>query len=450
MASLLATLGLDATSFHANADKASSKARELGGHIDHSLGDELKSKLAHLGTLAFAEETIRRTVEWGDQIYNLSRRLGIGVEAVQAWDYALKLNGSSIQNAATFFERMASNRQKALEGSEPQIAAFRRLGVTLEDLRTKRLEDIGLQISKAFEMGDPQKLIADLRVIGGRGAGELAAAFQAGLGDLIEGARAAGVIASEEVINGLKEAKDDWTTIWSEFTVGIAPAVAFITKTFHDLWHDLNVIASGGVGFLTGLFTPGDSAIQAAKDAMHEYDDMTKERERLAAEHREKSKGPRVGGADDIENKAEESKRVKEAKEILKLKDELFKLQEANDLKALSREGQLIELNRRRAGILQAMADTKDEKGKLNAAIDIEKIDEQIRSLTTVGGVHRERNERGGPRQDVNALQKIGAFAAKSGDNDQLATARRMEGHLLVIKQYLAPKHHTGWHGTKF
>src|SRR5207248_7000291 len=69
----------------------------------------------------------------------LALRLGISTDAVQQLDFALKQNGSSIEAATKFFEKLAISRDKALgggEGAAAKIEDFRKLGISLEQLKT--------------------------------------------------------------------------------------------------------------------------------------------------------------------------------------------------------------------------------------------------------------------------------------------------------------------------
>jgi hypothetical protein len=402
MPSLIAVLGLNGSAFKANLDKAKHEAREAGHEIASSLGEKVSEKLLEFGSFAAIEEMGRHVLETGEKIYDFSRRLGISTDAVQAWDYALKLNGTTIFENAGFFEKLAVARKKALAGTEESIASFRKLGVTLEDLKSKRLEDVALQIAEAFQAGDPQKLIADLRDVGGRGAGELVAAFRAGLPELVREADKAGVIINEQVINQLKEGADNLKVVWMQFVTGIAPAVAWLGNLVKNLWHDLNVLVNGAVGFATGGF-------KGARELMHEFDEQSKQRDREEEARRKKSgAGGLVGGGDEVESKKEHREAERAAEKILRLREELTRLQEAGALKEMTAGQKLEELARRRARIEEALQQSQTEEGRLNAQIDIAKIDEQ--ASTAMDQFEREGKKGRAGTTSVNHLQSIGAY----------------------------------------
>lgn len=441
MPSLIAVLGLNTTPFKTQLNDAGLMARRAGS----SISEHLSGKLMQFASVAGVEEMIRRVVELGSHIHDTSLRLGISTDAVQAWDYALKLSGSSIDQAATFFERLATNRQKAMQGSQPQIDAFKNLGVSLQELKDLRTEDIALKIAATFETGDPQKLIADLRTVGGRGAGELAAAFRDGLSELVNGAKDAGVVMSEALIYQMEETSDRAKTIWMQFVAGIAPAVGFLIKMVGGLWEGLNIATRGVVGFVSGAVT-GTGAMKGASDLVKEYEDEVKAAEKAQEDRRKKMTKPLFGGEEDAENKKVAREAERHAKEILKLKEDLFKKQDKNDMDALSREGQLLELAKRRAMIIGLMKSGElGEVGMLKAAEDVEDIDAETRKLM----IKTDRAEKA-PKvhQDLSSLQKIGGLFVSPIENIQIDLQRKMESHLRKLVEQ-GHGQTTGWHGSK-
>src|ERR1035441_8459485 len=206
MPGLKTTLTMDGKQFDSTLARAEMVAKSAGQRIAQSLTALAPAGIAGIVSGAGLADAARRSIEYGEKVSILAQRLGISTDAIQSWDFALRQAGSSIEAATMFFERLATHRKQALEGDGKDIASFRALGVTLDDLKSKRLEDVALGISKVFASGDPQKLIADLREVGGRGAGEMVAAFSGRLAEMVESAKAAGVVMSESVVDAMREA----------------------------------------------------------------------------------------------------------------------------------------------------------------------------------------------------------------------------------------------------
>ncbi len=218
-------------------------------HEVTELGSHLKGALGGLVGVAAFEELARSTVEYGSKVNDLSLRLGISTDAVQQWDYALKQSGSSIEAAVPFFEKLAVARHKALAGNEEAVAAFTKLGVSMASLKSDRLEDIAATIGKTFQAGDPQNLLASLREIGGRGAGQLVAAFRDGLTDMFKDAP----IISQSNIEELDKIHDKFAKLKAEFMTGFAPAVTGLFNLLNETLALLQTTMTATVGSFSGM-----------------------------------------------------------------------------------------------------------------------------------------------------------------------------------------------------
>lgn len=195
---ITAILGLDGSGFLRGLNKAKSQAHSFG----NELSNELKGKFAAaFGTAAIAEAS-RRTIEYGHHIKELSIRLGVSTDAIQEWDYAAKHSGGSLEDVTKFIEKMGRAREAAFKpGGESMAESFERLGVSIEDLKTKRLEDLLLQISKTVQNGDPQKLGAALQAVGGRGSPALITMMREGLAEAAAEAHNIGAIIDKDVVD---------------------------------------------------------------------------------------------------------------------------------------------------------------------------------------------------------------------------------------------------------
>lgn len=414
MSALVAIFSGNAQPFEREMKRVEAVAEKVGHSIQHHIAGAI--------SVAAIEHVVRSTVEWGEKVSVLSQRLGISTDAVQAWDYALKQNGTSIDAAATFFEKLAIARQKAMHGQEEQINAFRRLGVTIEDLRSKRLEDLAGQIAEAFKVGDPQQLIADLREVGGRGAGELAAAFASGLSDLTKEAQDAGIIISESVIDKLREAADKSKTIWAEFVSGIAPAITWLLDKIEAIWRGLNMTFRMAAGFLYG-------GKEGADFAQKEYADELAKKDAALEKERQNRKKTLTGGFDEepMGPTRADMKRMDDEAERL---DEL---RERNNQATMTRAQRIARLKELKANAEAVASDPMFSKeDQIKAGIKGQEYQKEILEL------ERKRHTHG----HVNALQQVGAFAA--GQISVLDVNKKMEKHLSDINAKMGTRQNFG------
>jgi hypothetical protein len=369
MPSLIATLGANIAPFLQDLNAAKSHAKEKGEGIGSAFGEELTSKLGGLVGAAALEETFRKTVEYGAHVQDLANRLGISTTAIQQWDYALKQNGGSIDAASKFFEKLAMSRDKALAGKDEMISAFQRLGVSLDQLKGDRLEDIARVIARKFEEGDPQELIGMLRAVGGKGAGEMVATFRAGFDEL---AKEATIIKPEDIAQ-LKEADDRWKQLMNEMRTSLAPTIAavagFALKTI-DIARTLLGAAVGALmgavetlrdvsaydllnpAALAGKLAKGMSAgaiegVQAVIEANERRDKAAEERQaRLAKTH--------VTNLEDDESKAAKRKEEAEHERIQRIHEQTAEIRRKSDLDGL-------DATQKRAALEQQIAALKKE-----------------------------------------------------------------------------------------
>lgn len=465
MPSLLAVLGLNTAPFRGSLQQSVADAKLAGSQMRSALGEKIGEKLPFLtaaggatAALTALEEMIRQSIEWADKIDNISNRLGISTEAVQLWDHALKQDGSSIEAATGFFEKLAIARQKALQGSDKEVEAFSRLGVSMSNLSSMRVEDIAAEIARAFQSGDPQKLIADLRAVGGKGAGELVAAFRNGLGELVAPGQSVVQVVSDEDIARLKEAGDWFTTTWTNIKGALAHFSAFLIQGVKDFNHDINVALHLMVGYvdavitnisdgvkmlmrgdLKGAFSRGINPYQAALGAAKVYDERWKAEEEAARAKREKLKTEGLVGGDEESDTARQAKdAIKAADEIRRIKNETDKIVQQTAMREMTAAERVEELERRIAA-LKAIPeeDVMDEKDQAEIDLKVAQLNDQLSKAKEDEAKDQAKSmkENRFRAPEVNSLQRIGAYIdPRALGSDHAAKSAE---HLAVIRQHI-------------
>lgn len=455
MPSLIATLGANISGFVYDLNSAKGKAQSIGGDIGGSLGGVIKSRLAQAASIGTIEETIRRTIQYADQVDELGTRLGISAEAVQRWDYALSQTGGSIDGVARFFEKLALSRQAAMDGSEKQINAFQRLGVSMDDLKSKRLEDLGVQIGKAFEAGDPQALIASLRDVGGKSAGEMVAAFRTGLQGLLDEASP----MWNESAARLGELGDKAEAVWMRIRGGFGDMLSFILGGLDKIARGLDIALSAHVGGVTALFSgksPMQGAIEAGKAKSAEWEASDK----AAAEKRARmGEASQFAGGEGESAKAEKEREKREER-IAKLKDQVWEKQAAAYIAELTGQERIDALLRKRALIEPMMAAKYEgnlakmtEEDILETQLKLADADKEIlnaRKAFDKEGIKEDKAIAKTGRLEINALQKIGAYVA--APDMGVDVAKRSEQHLQQIEKDInrMASAHRGGNGPEY
>lgn len=472
MPSLIATIGANIAPFTRGLDEAKGKARGAGQDIGGALGGEIGGKLKGLISLAAIEEIARKTIEYGSKVQDLSNRLGISTDAVQQWDYALKLNGSSIDAAAGFFEKLAISREKALRGSESEIQHFRKLGISLEDLKTKRLENLGGSIAQAFEMGDPQELISSLRSVGGKGAGELVAAFRDGLAGLLDEAP----LISEENIAKLARMDDMFTKMGVTIKVWAASAIEFIVGLGGALVGLVDGPITVAFGMLNGLMDgisqidlkhPIESAKRLSQAVFEDTqfavlrlqqrkDERAKEAaDEEAARKAKRGKSVNLGSEDEKAEEKAEKAAVAEAKRVLSLQEQIAEIRRKSALDGMKEGEKEIELARQIAALKSEAEEMRVRGFAESEVLEVEKDAAQRESdldrLTTKAGRSRDKAFDRVHPIELTEGQKLGAYVnpALLAANTQMQEAQKTNQNLSkILAELKEHKHLLG--NTKF
>ena len=244
--SLIAKLGLDGTNFESGLKRSQSMAKGIGRDISGTLaGIFAVDKLAQFGIQA---------IETAGKLQDLSNQLGVSAEFLQEMKFAADLGGAGLDEVASSLEKITLARGKALGGDQGLLESFARFGITAQELKTAKIEDIFLKIGKAFE-GDanPQNLIAPFRELAGKSAGALIPAMVTGLSDAADQARRLGVIMSNEVITAMDDANDRMDILKAKATAGVGTIIGNLVE---PLLNGIEHVYSAVEAFFLASATP--------------------------------------------------------------------------------------------------------------------------------------------------------------------------------------------------
>ena len=226
MNDLKVKVGGDTSGFELAMSKVRGQARAMAKDI----GSGVANRIAGLFTLGAIEQTIRKTVEYAGQLTDLSARSGVAVESLQRLDKAARENGTSLDSLVGMWERVGSAREDALRDSKGGAAqAFGKFGVGRCDLQTKSPDEIVRKMAAALQNStNVAELIAPLREIGGRGAGQMIAFFRAGMDQQYQDMQ----VMSGAQAQILDEMDDKWSTLQQRISIGVAPALVGLIDAF--------------------------------------------------------------------------------------------------------------------------------------------------------------------------------------------------------------------------
>lgn len=279
--SFFVRLGLDATQFKSGLMTAQSAGQKFARDVRRDVGSALAGIFAVDKIAQYGKETI----DLAGKLTDLSSKLGVSAEFLQEVGHAAEMAGAGIDDVSASLEKLSISRSKALSGDAGMVESFKKLGITFEDLKQLRVEDLFSKIGSAFEGGiNPQQLIGPLKEIAGKGAGALIPAMADGLAQAAENARQLNLILSNETVAALDDVGDRMTVMNQTLTAGVANLLG---KVIQPAFRYLEALGSSVGTFLTTALNPsanketsplkrlqflGSQTMQAFRSSLEEQD----------------------------------------------------------------------------------------------------------------------------------------------------------------------------------
>ena len=207
-------------------------AQDSAGDATAFFGDMIKANLTGdiiKKAISMIKDLVVESANYGDTIDKQSQKLGISARAYQQWEAVLQHSGSSMSSMSFTFKTLANAAQDA---TDDQVAAFERLGMSMDEVKNMSTEDIfanviaGLQ---GMEEGTERTAIAtDLL---GRGAMELGPLLNTSAEEtqaMIDRVDALGGVMSNDGVKAAAAFSDAWqdfTTILEGKTRNAAATV---------------------------------------------------------------------------------------------------------------------------------------------------------------------------------------------------------------------------------
>lgn len=112
----------------------------VGTFIGNLALDVLKEAVGLLKDMTKAAvDAVAETAEYGDNIDKMSQKLGMSAESYQEWDFIMQHSGSDIDKMSTSMKKLA---EAAVDPTAATTAAFKKLGISIEDAANMSQEDL--------------------------------------------------------------------------------------------------------------------------------------------------------------------------------------------------------------------------------------------------------------------------------------------------------------------
>lgn len=335
---LIGRISLDGAPFKQGLDKSKKDAQSAASDISNSLKGAL---VGALGGFTIAAQ-FKEAADYAAKIVDLSGRTGIGTGALQEISFGASMAGSSLDALLPILQRITVAKKEALKDPNGDFAdAFLSLGISVEDLKSKRIEDLFYRIGDAVESaGDSQAIFADVLKITGKSGGEMVQVFKGGFSEAIDQFKKLDIAVSDEKLRNIEAYGDRFTSLGFKIKSAFMEAVSGVASAHTSAGNFLSTLGSE-VDLLMRF------AIGGTKDKLS-WEEFKMERDALYAGQNEgvfgRDKGTGFGGGPSLKSVmggvAFEDGSNKEIAGIIKMHERI------NELKfsALDDEGKRVEL----------------------------------------------------------------------------------------------------------
>lgn len=188
----------------------------------------LGTSLAAFVSVDFAVGAAARIVDYAGRISDLSERVGITTDFLQAASYAATQFGATMEDVVTAVRELKRSSANAIAnpgGSDAK--AFQALGISIEKLKTLTAEDLFRAVAQAIEKSalSGNRLNEVLNLLG-RSASSLIPMLRGGFTGLEADAKRLGIVIDKDVIEKLDSNADRWDKMKLQARARAAPVIS--------------------------------------------------------------------------------------------------------------------------------------------------------------------------------------------------------------------------------
>lgn len=240
---------------------------------------------------------IKKSIESGSEIADLSMKLRVGAYELQKYKYAAGQSGIRFGDVSTALRFLAQNLAEAARGNEMVKESFDELGLDATKLSAMSLGSaFDIVVAKLVSMEDGNKQLGTAKDLLGRGGAE-ALKFSRNLSEMQSEAVRTGAVASQSTIDTMDEIgdkfdgfKSQWSVFWMTetellYNIGKASAHALTEplRKYKEMLDLLGIPTSGGLYKIPELKITGNLDIKNQMEAGLDLNPLSFGRE-LAAE----------------------------------------------------------------------------------------------------------------------------------------------------------------------
>ena len=167
-------------------------------------------------------EMVDKTMEVASAAVDAGQRIGVTTEAIQELGYAADTSGASSEELQMGLQHLAAGLQEAHKGTGPAVDAFRRLGVSMSEVRGKSPDEVLMVLADHFaRLPDGMVKATAAQELFGRGGARLIPLLDKGaegIAEVRKEARELGVVIDDKTAHSFKDLEDAQTRVKASLT----------------------------------------------------------------------------------------------------------------------------------------------------------------------------------------------------------------------------------------
>jgi hypothetical protein len=338
--------GADTTPFRRGLDDMRTQTKAFSGGV--------RSMLMRAFGVGVIIAGFRNLFTEMDRVHKLAIRFGESAETIQKVSHAAELAGTDMEGLAKAMSIVTRNASKAAREGGAMGESFARVGINASEFVNLPLEQKILLLSKAFTEGQGTGTkLADMMEVLGRSGDDLIPLLSQGMEEL-QGQLDKTSTVSQSTVNSIAQFNDAMISMKQKAQVVGAGIV------------DAFKMAGASLEWLLNLMNGKEFA-----DAQFD-----KRMDAIVAGGHSKPAGPNV---EEVVEAAREAIRAQE--EAKRLAEQIAKLQEDAKMRELTLAEQILEIEKKRAGVLDGIYSAETENEGLAKQKELLEINKELADL---------------------------------------------------------------------
>lgn len=179
-------------------DEASGVVKKFEGNLKLSAAALAVLTGVAVATTGSLVSAARETANYGEELQRVAAISGVSVEKLSLLRMVAEQNETSAESLTTGFRFLQRAQAEAVKGSDEQIAAFKRIGISVQDLKKLSTEDLFRRVVEGIRgVGSDALRTSTILTLLGRSGADLAPLLRIGVAAMDEGIARAKQLGAE-------------------------------------------------------------------------------------------------------------------------------------------------------------------------------------------------------------------------------------------------------------